>query len=315
MCVCVCVYVFVKCLSRVSSANPRDDLFSSVTAKASDLSHFTSSDIEKHLISALTRPLGKLSASQSMFPSSRFVSDYITHKTFKPFRTLKVLGFTLNLEHVSNAALLDWRRILQAVPQTKVILLLRSNLVKTAISGYTGAMNKNKRGCREANLRSSSISIPGCNPVRLVDWDLPTLSAEVTIWQERYRNLINSVENNPFLKEHLVHRLYYEELQTDQQATLQTLFAKIGMNATEAGVMADEIAEKAAQPEESLWQKRGSDNLRDVLAKFADIEYSLMQGGPGCDCLIQQLRDAKPQVRAPCKAMWQADLRRCMNLN
>jgi len=285
-----------------------------VTAKASKLSHFTSSAIQQHLIAALSRPRGKLSTSQSMFPSSRFVSDYIAHKTLKPFRSLKVLGFTLNLEHVADAAQIDWEAIMRAVPQTKVVLLLRSNLVKTAISGYTGSMNKNKQGCKEANLRSSS-STPGCNPVSLVDWGASALSAEVTIWQERYRNLISSVEKNPFLKKHLAHRFYYEELQVDQQAAFQALFTKIGMNSSEAGDMAATVAANSAQPEGNLWQKRGSDDLRDVLAKFDDIESELMLGGPNCDCLVQQLRDVVPRVRAECKAIWQADLKRCMNLN
>ena len=286
-----------------------------VTPKASDLSQFTAQDIESHLISALSRPLGKLSTSASLLPSSRFVSDYITHKTFKPFRTLKVLGFTLNLEHLTETAQVDWGAITKAVPHCKVVLLLRSNLVKTAISGYTGTINRRSKGCGESNLRSSSSSIPGCNPVSLVGWDVQALSNEVTIWQERYRKLINSVEANPFLNERLVHRIYYEELQIDQQASLQTLFTKIGVNGTEAAEMASVIAHKSAQPEGNLWQKRGSDDLRQVLAQFNDIENELMHGGANCDCLVQQLRDVKPRVRSPCKAVWQPQLKRCMKLN
>ena len=210
-------------------------------SESSTASRFSSVDIEQHLISALLSPRGKLSTSQSLMPSSRFVSDFLAHKTLKPFRELKVIGFTLNLEHVSDAANIDWGRIMKAVPSCKVVVLLRSNIVKAALSGFTGQQNK-IRGCDESNLRKDfNRSNTNCSPLGSTDWDIMSFSREVSFWQRRYKNFMASIYSNSPLKSRLVHTVYYEDLQVNQQNALTSMLTAIGLSPEESQEMAAEV--------------------------------------------------------------------------
>ncbi len=64
-----------------------------------DQGRFSAAEIEAQLIQALTAPTGKMSSKNRFFADGRFVEDYLMHKTLKPFRTLDVVGFSVNPEH------------------------------------------------------------------------------------------------------------------------------------------------------------------------------------------------------------------------
>lgn len=76
--------------------------------------------------------IGKMSSKDRWSPDGRFMEDYLFHKTLKIFRTLDVIGFSVNPEHCHG---IDWNNIIAARPDVKVIKFMRSNIIKTAISG------------------------------------------------------------------------------------------------------------------------------------------------------------------------------------
>lgn len=65
----------------------------------SDHGKFSSEEMEAQLIQALTSPTGKMSSKDRLSPDGRYIEDYLMHKTLKPFRSLDVIGFSVNPEH------------------------------------------------------------------------------------------------------------------------------------------------------------------------------------------------------------------------
>ena len=65
----------------------------------SDHGKFSSEEMEAQLIQALTSPTGKMSSKDRWSPDGRYIEDYLMHKTLKPFRSLDVIGFSVNPEH------------------------------------------------------------------------------------------------------------------------------------------------------------------------------------------------------------------------
>ena len=59
---------------------------------------------ENHLATAMIKPKGKFKTRNNWFPDGRFFEDYFW-KHFKVLRTLDVVGFTLNPEHVQGISI------------------------------------------------------------------------------------------------------------------------------------------------------------------------------------------------------------------
>jgi hypothetical protein len=86
--------------------------------------------IEDYLIDALRQPADKFSRRNSLWPSGRYWADYIWPLKF--LRRLEIVGYTINPEHTSAV---DWKRVMSAVPRSRVVVLVRSNAIKMAFSG------------------------------------------------------------------------------------------------------------------------------------------------------------------------------------
>lgn len=110
------------------------------------------------LQSALISPSDKLRFRFRTLPlpSNRFLNDFIVSS--KWWRTLDIVGFTLNPEHVTGRLIrllvlclvslpssyciggvfvgIDWGTLLGNSANTRLVVLRRSNVIKSAISGY-----------------------------------------------------------------------------------------------------------------------------------------------------------------------------------
>ena len=253
-----------------------------------DAESFPKWQIENHLISALRFPIDKLASRGNLFPNGRYIEDYLLHSSLKPFQDLKVIGFTLNPEHCEG---INWSRIAKAVPNMKVIMLIRSNIIKSAISGFIG--KRTKEGCGSANLRWSNVD---CNFSTDVNWSLNELTQEITSWQNRYLNFEKNVENDPTLQKHLVSKVYYEDLQENMFGTVQTMFDSIGMDTKVSPVQNFDNTQvkRKSLLSSSQWQKRSPENLANVLTQYNTIEKSFIKGN--CSCLLEQLKASKPKT-------------------
>jgi LPS sulfotransferase NodH len=253
-----------------------------------DRSAFGVSDMEQHLARALQRPTGKLSSVGDFLPTGRFFEDYLLHKSMKPLQTLRVLGFTVNPEHCKDV---QWRRIQEAVPQLRMVALVRSNVIKSALSGYRG--KQTQALCGSANLRISTLN--NCTLPATVDWTLVEFTREVTAWQDRYDEFAKVIRQISALERVAVTPVYYEDMQLNMENTFTFLFKSIGIPEDEAIALSKS---KVATPAQTGWLKRTSDDLRVILPRFAEIELALERGH--CVCLLEQLRSTKAKVFPPC---------------
>ena len=284
--------------------------------QGADLERFSGENVESHLISALQQPTGKIASSGTYLPSGRFVEDYLLHRTFKPFRDLKVVGFTLNPEHASKV---DWNKIAQEVPHFKIVLLLRSNIIKSAVSGFTGKETKKLAGCgHSSNIRASTKTGTGtsttanCVPVTSVQWDINALGNEASKWQHRYNVMEKTIQENSVLSTRVVQHVYYEELQEDQVGTLRRMFIKLGFTPKDAGQIAGQM-EKSTNAGNNSWMKRSPEDLRDIFPDYNNIENAMIQGN--CICLLEQLRCSAPKVfNKQCHEVWNNDSKKCDRL-
>lgn len=62
--------------------------------------------------------------------SSQFLYNY--YLTPKAYSSLSVVGLSLNIEHSNGVS---WQKISKEVPNLRVVLLLRGNIIKQAVSG------------------------------------------------------------------------------------------------------------------------------------------------------------------------------------
>lgn len=138
-----------------------------------DVGRYSTREIEDHLITALTKPTGKLSDRYSILPGSRMFKDYYFHESLKIFNGLKVLGVSINLEHAEN---IDWSRICNIVPNLTILVLYRINMIKSAISGFNGKVLHSS--CGVNNIYKASIEKTNsgrCNITAIlnsrVDWN------------------------------------------------------------------------------------------------------------------------------------------------
>ena len=91
-----------------------------------DIHRYSSDRIEDYLISALQLPVNK----EVLDPNDSF-KDTIHVKSIVDSEQIQVVGFSLNLEHVPG---INFDHILNEIPRVVVIVLTRSNIVKSAVS-------------------------------------------------------------------------------------------------------------------------------------------------------------------------------------
>ncbi len=138
-----------------------------------DVGRYSNKEIEDHLITALTKPSGKLSDRNSILPGGRMLKDYYFHKSLKLFNGLKVLGISINLEHAES---INWSRISHIVPNLTILVLYRINVIKSAISGFSGKALHSSCGINNIHKVSMEKTNSGrCNITAIlnskVDWN------------------------------------------------------------------------------------------------------------------------------------------------
>jgi len=231
----------------------------------SDVLLYNSKEQENFLIDALNKPKGKISDKDKIIPSNRYFQDYYFHNTFKLFRKMEVLGFTLNPEHSQN---INWKDIYDNNNKVRIIVLRRGNIIKTALSGYRGKENKIK--CGQSNIRSNSNNCI-LTQLNLTNYEFVQ---EIKKWQERFDNFDNFINNIPFQKT----ILYYEQLQQNFNSHIHRVFNEIGIGK----VITDKKIES-----KSVWMKRNPDDLRQIILNYDSIRNSLIKGN--CSCLLKHL--------------------------
>ena len=239
----------------------------------SDTVIYDSQQQQKFLIEALNEPKGKISDQDRIIPSSRYFQDYYFHNTFKLFRKMEVLGFTLNPEHSKNV---DWQSIYNHHNKVRIMVLKRGNIVKTALSGYSGKENKMK--CGGSNTRTNSNT--DCIHTKL---NLTTLEfgLEIHRWLERFENFDNFVNNIPFQKT----IIFYEQLQQNFDFHIRRVFNEIGIG--------NIIGNKKIESK-SIWMKRNPDDLRQILLNYDSIRNSLSDGN--CTCLLKHFDSFEKEI-------------------
>jgi LPS sulfotransferase NodH len=253
-----------------------------------DAESFSTTEIEAHLIAALRGPKGKLSNSRAYFPDSRYMEDYLKPMSWswKPMTNLQVVGFSVNPEHIPDV---DWSRIKAAVPELRVIALARSNIIKSAMSGFTGELLKEK--CGSANLRAGDKRIGGCDgaiPVK-VPWSYADFLLHIKNWKARADHFDHTVEKvGEVVGTKNLQRVHYEDLQQDVLGNLSRVLEGVGARVQLTSARA------------SQWKKRGSESLQDTLEHFDEIRERLQATGGACSCLLLYLMSTTPEV-LPCE--------------
>ena len=238
----------------------------------SDTTVYTNIDQQNYLIQALNEPIGKISDKDKIIPSTRYFQDYYFHNTFKLFRKMEILGFTLNPEHSKH---INWQHIYDTNSRVRVIVLRRGNVIKSALSGYRGQENRIK--CGQSNMRSNADMDSNKCILNKVNLTTSEFAVEVNRWQERFSNFDDFIEKLPFKKT----IVYYEELQQDFNTHIHRVFNDIGM---ESLISNQNIDSK------SVWMKRNPEDLREIIVNYDIIRHALSNGK--CSCLLKQLESA-----------------------
>lgn len=183
------------------------------------------SKLENHLHRALKYPTGKYQYTNRYVPwlwDSRYMTDYLFHPSLKALRPLLYTGFTLNLEHTKG--LVNWANVLNPIfplnganlnANIKVILYLRANIVKTAVSAYRGKMSLVQCGQSNAKRHSS------CRPPSRVNWTIDEFQHEVNHWIIRRDKFLTLFHENKYLSSLVTSVVYYEDMQTNPHSTLK----------------------------------------------------------------------------------------------
>lgn len=112
-----------------------------------DILDFQELEIEQFLLQALSSPKGKLKYKDIPILDYRYQNDFYFHQTKKwlHLKNLNYIGFSLNPEHIIQKNL-NWSMILYSsvssidtsnkrIMYPRIIIYIRKNVVKTAISG------------------------------------------------------------------------------------------------------------------------------------------------------------------------------------
>lgn len=264
-----------------------------------DRNEFTTEAIEEHFVKALRNPTGKLSSIKDYLPTGRFFEDYLLHKSLKVLKDMRVVGFTVNPEHCKDV---KWQRVQESVPNMNIVALIRSNVIKSALSGYRGKQTMVL--CGSSNLRFSPLS--NCSLPKSVDWSVDDFFREVSEWQDRYEEFEKVTSRISNLNHIPVQIIYYEDMQINIDNTFTYLFKIIGLPESEAIAL---TKTKIVSNPQTGWQKRSSEDLQSLLTKYGEIESTLVNGR--CSCLLKQLRAKNAQLFPPCKERFDAVLQSC----
>ena len=210
-------------------------------------------------------------------------------------------GFAATLAHVVGR-----------VPRAKLVLYIRSNVVKMA-RGSNGRKTKTlaqgskgrrlqsvaqsrrglapatKEGPRPPVWRSARVVFRGNGLKGTSRWDPRTFVARVNDCVARNAKLLSLVANGTDADRWLV--LFYEELQVDEAQAMDRVRRHLGLPAAAAA---------AAEPRVKTARVKKSEDLRAVVKNYDEIEALLRDGPRASPCLLEQLRATSPRVHPLC---------------
>jgi hypothetical protein len=101
------------------------------------------------------------------------------------FKVCTLYNRTVNLV-IAILGKVNWANVTMNIPprHLRIILYLRSNVVKTAISGYRGTLKR--RICGTSNIKNNDNSIFAevkCVIPTMVDWGIEEFAEYYNIWQ------------------------------------------------------------------------------------------------------------------------------------
>lgn len=188
----------------------------------------------------------------------------------------------MNLEHCRG---ISWNRIFQHVPNAKVVVLKRGNIIKTAVSGFYGSLlNQNDCGSNMSRMKQLQSR---CSSMmkQLVPWDEMLFVQQISIWRNRIDVFEHSLWNELPQVERVT--IYYEDLQLNIHNAIRQLLETIGA-VPDASTTVDITTNPQQQQRDSRLVKRTPDDLSKLLIHYDAIASSLLKDSK-CLCLYKQL--------------------------
>lgn len=181
-----------------------------------------------------------------------------------------------------------------------MVLLLRGNIIKQAVSGYRGRILH--KLCGMSNIKSNSDQSTSCaqNLPKHVNWTVEDFATNLNNWQKRvfYFNKESHSSGVPTLD------IQYESIQTDENTVLEKISKFLNFPTkkfiSETSLRSQyqnsstELITSSSSSSSSGYTKRTSEDLRHVLSNFDSISNYLSH--PSCKCLFDLLHtiEAKP---------------------
>jgi hypothetical protein len=217
-------------------------------------------------------------------------------KVKKPDEDFHVLGATMNPFW---AKFLNWTELAYKVPNLKLVVYRRSNVVKHAISFIRGILLVRK--CK------TPVVDGDCKLDKTLEVDPTTLRKQINRLIAR-DNYLAEVANG--LAAHLnswFYVMHYEELLQDDETVIDRLFEWIGKFPKELRV--EPVHVKCSY---TNCTKNTSDDLKKVILNFEEVEGYIKENLP---CLLSHLRETKPDrvmpsIHSECPALVQTGARK-----
>jgi len=278
-----------------------------------DVNRFSAEEKENHLSRALQKPTDKISLSKRKSSwggffaiSGRYWEDYLLHHSWKAFNRLTAVGFTVNPEHCRD---INWTRVLAGIKQEniRIIIFVRRNIVKTAISAIRG--KEMKKLCGKANL-SRGTHATSCLK-RLspqMNISVETFLQEMHYWQNRVDRFKQFVHEWLRLHSFQSVLIEYEHLQSNPNKVMQMMETFLSLKnppTTSTSIQYQQIQRREHHPKslsyQSHWIKRSPEDLGLLLSNFNAISNALLHHS--CLCWLQYLheKDIQESLKDRCQ--------------
>jgi len=202
------------------------------------------------------------------------------NKVKKPVEDFYVLGATVNPFW---AKFLNWTELAHKVPNLKLVVYLRSNLIKHAISFIRGRLLFRK--CK------TPVVDGDCKLDNTFIVDPKALRNQIVRLIARDKYMIEIANGLAAHLDSWFYVLHYEELLQDDNAVMDRLFGWIGDFPKELRV--EPVHLKCSNKN---CTKHTSDDLRSVIQNFQEVESYIKSKFP---CLLPHLRETKPDEVMP----------------
>jgi len=202
------------------------------------------------------------------------------NKVKKPDEDFYVLGATMNPFW---AKFLNWTELAYKIPNLKLVVYLRSNLIKHAISFIRGRLLFRK--CQ------TPVVDGDCKLDKTFEVDPMALRNQIKRLVLRDKYLVEVANGLAAHLDSWFYVMHYEELLQDDNAVMDRLFRWIGKFPKELRV--EPVHLKCS---DRNCTKHTSDDLRSVIQNFQEVESYIKAKFP---CLLPHLRETKPDQVMP----------------